>query len=367
MSTNFRPGKKRQGFTLVELLVVIAIIGILVALLLPAIQAAREAARRAQCLNNVRQTALAALNYHNSHGSFPYGMRMHATDVLTQSTFFISLLPYVEETALYDQWQFPDPAWTGGRPDSAFSNGPNATADLSTSRAATIIPAFLCPSDRFEENPFLLTGSPSAFGSATSNGAFGGYYSATSYAGNYGEGSFFLLNSQFPIRPNGVLYLTGSNKQLGKGSGSGIHTLADDHQNLPPVSIRHITDGTSSTLMIGEKFHEDTVFDGWTSNNSGFKMYQVSTWAWGGGLKGAATIFCSSAVPMNRSVEDFGTGQSFLGQDGRFNSWGSGHPGGVNFVFCDGSARFISDNVSQITLAQISTRAGDEVPVGFDN
>lgn len=359
-STMSRP-EKRQGFTLVELLVVIAIIGILVALLLPAIQAAREAARRVQCLSNIKQLGLGAHNYHGTHKSFPLGMEMIGNLSITRATVFIRLLPYVEENALHDRWEFPDPNWSGGRPESAFREM-NVTDNVATSRAATIIPVFLCPSDRIEQNPFLLEGSPAAFGSTTSNGAFRGYYSGTSYAGNYGEGSYYVQNSQFPIRPNGALFVTGPSPQLAKGGtpGSALHTLADNHQSISAVSGRHITDGTSHTLMFGEKFHEDQIFDGWSSNNSGFKMHQVSTWAWAGGMKGAATIFCSSAVPMNVTVSFWSNSPSLLAQDSRFNSWGSGHTGGVNFVFCDGSGQFISDDISLITLSQLSTRAGGE-------
>jgi prepilin-type N-terminal cleavage/methylation domain-containing protein/prepilin-type processing-associated H-X9-DG protein len=357
-----RPENRLHAFTLVELLVVIAIIGILVALLLPAVQAAREAARRSQCLSNLRQLGVAAHNYHDTYKSFPLGMEMHDSLMMTRATFFIRLLPYIEEEDLYDRWTYPDPNWSGGRPERAFDD-PNVTADPSTSRAARIIPVYLCPSDRFATNPFLLNSTPAAFGSSSSNGGVYGYYSGTSYAGNYGEGSYYVQNSMFPIRPDGIFFLTGDSPQLAAGgtTGSGLSTLVENHRDLSPVSISWIGDGTSSTLMIGEKFHEDPVFDGWGSNNSGFKMHQVSTWAWAGGLKGAATIFCSSAVPMDVDVSYWSITPSLLAQDSRFNSWGSGHPGGVNFVFCDGSARFVSDSISQETLSRLSTRDGGEV------
>ncbi len=327
------------------------------ALLLPAVQAAREAARRSQCLNNLKQFGVAAHNYHDVHKAFPIGMQMCEGLSLTRSTFFIELLPYIEEQALYDEWEFPDIDWSGGRPTNT-----NITNDPATSRAATIISSFICPSDRFEANPFVLdkgTGA-SATAGTSANGGFYGYYSGTSYAGNYGEGSYYVQNSQFPIVPNGVFFLTGSSDQLGDSS-SILHSRVENHQDLSPVSIGRITDGTSSTLMVGEKFHSDPVFDGWGSENSGFKMYQVSTWAWGGGLKGAATLFCSSAEPMNASVDYWSVGPDIGAQDSRFNSWGSGHSGGVNFVFCDGSARFVNDSISDVTRTRLSTRNGGEV------
>ena len=340
-----------------ELLVVIAIIGILVALLLPAVQAAREAARRSQCVNNLKQLGIAAHNYHDSHKAFPLGMEMTDGLVLTRSTFFIELLPYIEENALYDAWDFVDVDWSDGRPSTAFDD-PNVTGDPNTSRAATLIPAFICPSDRFTSNPFLLDSNPSAFGSASSSGGLYGYYSATSYAGNYGVGSYFFHNTLFPIIPNGIFFLSGASPQLKSLN----PPLVESHQDLSPVSIARIEDGTSSTIMIGEKFHEDPVFDSWTSNNSGLKMYQVSIWAWGGGLKGAASLFCSSAVAMNADITYWNDiGDELQQQDCRFNSWGSGHPGGVNFVFCDGSVRFLNDNISETALTRLSTRNGGEV------
>lgn len=352
-----------HGFTLVELLVVVAIIGLLVALLLPAVQAAREAARRSECLNHVKQLGLAAHHFQSAHKSFPLGMEMHDNPSITRATFFVQLLPYVEQGVLYDQWKYPDPSWTGGRPDRAFDD-PNVTADPKTSRAAAVIPTFVCPSDPITENPFLLESQPSAFGSSTSSGGFRGYYSGTSYAGNYGEGAYFVQTSMFPIRPNGIFFMSGPSPLLAKGGtpGSALDPLADNHQNLSAVS--KVPDGTSRTLMIGEKFHEDAVFDTWTDFNSGFKMHQVSTWAWAGGLKGAAALFCSSAVPMNKRVSYWSATAGLLAQDSRYNSWGSGHPGGVNFVFCDGSARFVNDNISQTTLSQLSTREGGEVASG---
>src|SRR5262245_28032644 len=130
-----------RAFTLVELLVVIAIIGILVALLLPAVQAAREAARRAQCMSELKQLGLAAHNYHTVHNAFPIGATMKLGLTYTESTFFIRLLPFLEEQSLYDRWDFKTPA-------------NNVAANEQTSRAATRIPVLVCPSDKFESIVF---------------------------------------------------------------------------------------------------------------------------------------------------------------------------------------------------------------------
>jgi prepilin-type processing-associated H-X9-DG protein len=348
----------------VELLVVIAIIGILIALLLPAVQAAREAARRTQCLNNLKQLGLAAHNYHSAKKSFPLGMEMNGAVApnpslsTTKATFFVRLLPYCENTVLYSQWDFNNPA-------------NNATNNATTSRAATPIPNFLCPTDQFKENPFRLLGSPAAFPSQNDHGGAPGFYSPTSYAGNYGQGSFHLKNPQFPIKPNGVFFLTGADGQLQapppRGTGT-IHTNCDNHQNLPAVKGSMITDGTSHTLMMGEKYHVDEFFDSWTSSKSGYAgMYQVSAWGWSGGTKGNASVFCSSIAGINNSVKKWTSSTNDItAQDYRFNAWGSGHAGGANFAMADGSSRFISETLNTVTLDRISTRAGSEPTTGLD-
>jgi prepilin-type N-terminal cleavage/methylation domain-containing protein len=344
--------RARGGFTLVELLVVIAIIGVLVALLLPAVQAAREAARRTQCGNGIRQLAVASQDYHSAKNEFPLGMEMMPGLNLTRATMFVRLLPYLEQGALYQQWDF-QPAGAGRNPSK------NITSDSATSRAATVIPSFLCPSDQFAENPYLLPGdTPKAFPSQNAAGGVTGYYSGTSYAGNYGEGSYYTQFSQFRIRPSGIFFITGEDASLSNG----LHVLADDHRNLPAVKISAVTDGTSSTLMFGEKYHFDEFFDSWTSGNSGLKMYHVSAWAWTGGMKGTAHVFCSSAVPLNQDMRRLtASPNSIEAQDRRFNGWGSGHPGGVMFAFCDSSVRFVSDSLDQVTLVSLSTRAGEEI------
>jgi prepilin-type N-terminal cleavage/methylation domain-containing protein len=352
MRNGRRDWLRSNGFTLVELLVVIAIIGILVALLLPAVQAVRESARRAQCMNGLRQLGVAAHNYHSARNMFPIGMTMNPGLTYTESTFFVRLLPYLEEQALYDSWDFNTPA-------------NNVSTNQANSRAATKIASLICPSDVFETNPFMLPGPASASPPQTSPGAVEGWYAGTSYAGNYGEGSYYTKFSQFAIKPNGSLFLTGNDTSLKTGV---LDVLVQNHYNLSAASAKNITDGTSKTLLMGEKYHYDAFFDTWTSANSGMKMYQVSAWGWVGGMKGAAEIFCSSAVPINSSVRSFTTSANDIAaQDRRFNSRGSGHPGVCGFVFADGSTRMISDSINATVLVAITTRAGAETVDDVDD
>src|SRR5262249_45364543 len=147
------------------------------------------------------------------------------------------------------------------------------------------------------------TGASFSPSQTASGNPYGGYYAGTSYAGNYGTGSYYTSFSQFPIKPNGIFFMTGPGIEMRPTTQGGqLHALSDNHQSLAPVSVGAITDGLSNTIMIGEKFHRDQDFDAWTSSNSGLKMYQVSAWAWLGGRKGAAMLFASSVEPINTSV-----------------------------------------------------------------
>ena len=146
----------RRAFTLIELLVVIAIIAILIGLLLPAVQKVRAAADRIKCQNNLKQLALAANNYHGAFETFPAGLER--SPGVRLSSLFVDLLPFVEQDTLYKQWDFL-------KPTADQAGGPR-------SRAATLIPSFVCPSDRLQQNPWDLGGV--SFAAITSYGGNGG-------------------------------------------------------------------------------------------------------------------------------------------------------------------------------------------------
>jgi prepilin-type N-terminal cleavage/methylation domain-containing protein/prepilin-type processing-associated H-X9-DG protein len=352
---------RRTGFTLIELLVVIAIIALLIALLLPAVQKVREAASRSKCMNNLKQLGLASTAYGDAKGRFPIGMELLAGSVRTRTTFLIELLPYVEQDNLFRQWDFNN-----------LAN--NVSATQANSRAATLIPTYVCPSDLFTANPFNLPFSTPSFSppQAANGNPFGGWYSGSSYIGNYGSGSYYTSFSQFPIKPNGIYFMTGPGVELKPMSQGGVlHNLADNHQNLKAVTVTAITDGTSNTLMIGERYHKDPNFDAWTSQNSGLKMHQLSVWSWMGGRKGAAMLFGSPVVPINTTIRTLQPASpnspNINNQDRRFNAYGSNHTGGANFLLVDGSVRFVRNNIQLQTLAALSTRAGGEVIADTDN
>jgi prepilin-type N-terminal cleavage/methylation domain-containing protein/prepilin-type processing-associated H-X9-DG protein len=323
-----------QGFTLVELLVVIAIIGVLVALLLPAVQAAREAARRSQCTNNLKQFGLAVANQVSAkRDTLPSGLTQDQSPY-RGVTFFVYLLPYMEQQAVFARWNFTNLAL-------------NSNSD--TAPTATQIPTLLCPSDEPTERVVNFSTMPSG-----NHGlAYPGYYAVTSYSGNGGTRSYY----NYDTVDDGVFYTTGP---------AGIcysRTPPQPCEKMTdPVKLQQITDGTSNTILGGEKYNVDPIFDALPSaNRSGLLLYQWSLWGWTGGFKGTGHVMRSSSVPINFDAGDCITGGPYGCQDQRLNAYGSGHPGGATFVFCDGSARYMSESTSSITLASLTTRAGDEV------
>ena len=329
--------RPNSAFTLVELLVVIAIIGLLVALLLPAVQAAREAARRIQCTNNLKQFGLAGANYLSSDDEFPIGLTQERNP-FEGVTFFVQLLPFMEQQAVYDQWDFQDL-----RQNSLTENSP----------AAAVIDAFVCPTDAPEERVIFFGSIPN-----NSNMTYAGYYSNTSYAGNHGTRNYYPPQST----SDGIFYTTGP---------AGVEfpivprpSVAPYRERLDdPVRLNQVADGTSNTIFMGERFNYDPIFNTLQERaRSGLLIHQWSLWGWSGGWKGTGHVTRSGFMPINRQMPASCEGSSsFACQDERLMNWGSGHPGGVNLVFCDASTRFISEDISSITLLAYSTRDGQEI------
>jgi prepilin-type N-terminal cleavage/methylation domain-containing protein/prepilin-type processing-associated H-X9-DG protein len=344
--------RKRRAFTLVELLVVIAIIGILVALLLPAIQAAREAARRAQCVSNISQLGLAAHNYLTTKKDlFPGGMFQEngkskspaaASPGYEGEAFFVFLLPYMEEQALYDRWSFTE-------------RSKNSATLLSP--AATQIDTLLCSSD----NPAVKVCAFPSIPSGNHGMAFPGYYAVTSYAGNHGTRNYYPPDGI----DDGMFFTWGP-----AGSSAAVCYTRPS----PKPCVRHdsgvklgtVTDGTSKTILFGEKYNFDPIFDSMPANTrSGLLIHEWSLWGWTGGFKGTGQVLRSGGylthLTINRQCPQSCQGSSdYTCQDERLMTWGSGHPGGANFVMADGSSRFISEGISNTTLLALSSRYNGE-------
>jgi len=354
-----QPLRHEHGFTLVELLVVIAIIGILVALLLPAIQAAREAARRAQCVNNQKQLALGLQGFHDAYKRFPAGRKgcdgqtmadLNLDGVLeavpdcqnkgndtygddlgrSGASGFARILPYLEEQQLFELLHVNDLAIWG--------TGVGWTSDPDVQQALHQRPdVFLCPSDSDLEPYADYTHSFPARPLAATGGITPGSYALC--MGHLGP-------------PNAAVLIPDSNPPRTwelKYTNTGVFVYAR------PFKISQITDGTSKTIFVGETLmgHAAASSNIWSNGNR-------------------ANLLRSTANPLNTPVGFDGGGGLMsnppptppIGCDNCVNgSFASRHPGGAVFAFGDGSVTFISDSIDFNTYRWLSTRDGGETPI----
>jgi prepilin-type N-terminal cleavage/methylation domain-containing protein/prepilin-type processing-associated H-X9-DG protein len=318
--------RTRSGFTLVELMVVIAIIAVLIGLLLPAVQKVREAANRTQCLNNLKQIALAAHNFHDTTNQFPVGARAFVyvgNRPTGGANLWVQLLPYIEQDNLLREWDCFD-----NRNNVGGVNAPSAQ----------VIKILLCPSDPLPQSMVQTTAANFQAAPWT-----WGFYGMSSYGGNAGKRSVWWgPGPTYPLLTrDGVFYLDSS------------------------VRIEDITDGASSTLLFGERYHRDPQFDlsqpvVWPGIAS---MAQLGRWATIGAPGAFGNVLLSAAVPINYQTPPGGDLSTVAN---RMCAFGSGHPGGANFAFADGSVRFLSETTPLATLQALSTRAGGEVISGGD-
>lgn len=312
----------RRGFTLVELLVVIAVIGILVALLLPAVQAAREAARRTHCANNLKQLTVAAQNYHDTRGSFPPAFILVPKSngsFAGGTTLWVELFPYLEEHNLQWAWDYSDYR-------NNLRGGRNATS-------AHVIQVLLCPSHLRLENPVDWTKRSQHWPHLA---WADGFYAASHYGGNGGTLPFNLFSDP---SEDGVFFQSSR------------------------VRLADITDGTSNTFLFGERSQEDPEYDRLTAAfDPGFGLVKSGTWAWAGDRAGScAKNLLGTPVPINYRVPPLPNAGNRLWLMFRNSAFGSDHPGGATFAFADGSVRFIADDLPLKQLQALSTRAGEEV------
>ncbi len=327
-SRNRRP---KRAFTLVELLVVIAIIGILIALLLPAVQAAREAARRMQCSNNLKQIALAIHNYHTAIRAFPY-----AGGFPPQHNgwgWMTMILPYVEQAALYDKINFRD----------------YVSCDDMKPIHQTAVPAYLCPSDAYDTMRDDRTIPCS--GCKNGEGSWDGRGQVTHYVGSYGDGHN-KPDDPYSTEGAGALYGCGG---CNAGSVSadcptptGVYGGGPNHRGIfdyrseaSVVRISSVIDGTSNTILLG---HTTPIVRSksliWTTNT--------------GTING-------TSLPINWTLQECKANRGIVGDSWTGRGFTSLHPGGAPGAMCDGSVRFFSENTDQRALNAMGSRDGGEV------
>ena len=332
---------RHRGFTLIELLVVIAIIAVLIALLLPAVQSAREAARRAQCTNNMKQIGLALHNYHQSVGTFPMGNTIGYAYVGSQTSWgtfsaHALMLPYLEQTPVYNSCNFNWNIWygTGARINATVWN--------------TKVNVFLCPSD-------------AKAGQTSINSYYGSFGTGTQPWSNNTNGIFPVENSSNPIAAvtdgtsNTIAYVEGLvgdfvnlrvpwRQYVSGVPGNGGIQLYDARQNLPGVM------GLAQQCMLAIQTNPG-------SNND--RGYRWQTGSPGLTLTNIIITPNSPQYPFSGCRWDCSAG---CGVDfGHLHVPSSLHPGGVNVLFADGSVRFVKSSVQQMTWMALGSMNGGEV------
>ncbi len=330
MKQGFPSRSNRTGFTLVELLVVIAIIGVLVALLLPAVQAAREAARRSSCTNNLKQFGLGLQNFHDTYGNFPPGMTDDDTDNLGWGTH---ILPFVEQQNLYDQMIATRPA---AQIAMIQKSGTHANVDgngdwFRTHQSAmqpftkTSLDAFRCPSNALPE--FDNDG-----------------YAGSSYVGCAGgtNGAESELGACGGYRPSNT----------GESRANGMLTPDSNNTQTWAWGMRDCTDGTSSTIMVGEV--------GESANVNRSKTDDGNFPLWAGGNNNGG---CNTTNGLGAHMRVTGPNFYINRPDGKLSdlSFGSYHPGGALFVFTDGSVHFLPETMNTVVYRNLGDRADGQV------
>jgi len=358
--------RRRKAFTLIELLVVIAIIAILVSLLLPAVQQARAAARRTQCINNLKQIGLALHNYHDAHRSFPPGQIAstfiplgaqtatqrryadpgEATDPRFRlgfqgTSWMLQILPYIDQATVWEQWNFQFNVVNNG---FVINIGGVLNNPLGLAPAQIDIPMFYCPERRNSMNVAKF-GFVRRVGNQTT-----GFFTkgGNDYGGCIGSGLGWIVTrpathrGTFALTPAQVRNETGILNPLGQLLLTGLTTspnpidLGMFYVNSH-IKMRDVSDGTSNVIAVGELMRLNNSFDVLRQSSDG--------WAWGG----AATLF-STRNGLNKGLH--------------FDGPGSNHVGIAHFLMADGSVQVISESIDLRTFRNLGNMSNG-IPVEF--
>jgi prepilin-type N-terminal cleavage/methylation domain-containing protein len=306
---------RRAGFTLVELLVVIAIIGILVALLLPAIQFAREGSRRTACINNLKQVGLAAIHHENVHRFYA----SRAESAINEGSWITDVMPFMEESALYNEWAQA----VGRRSGSSPLTDARPLADI----IATPIATLYCPSRRpvaaYPVGWLPLTLSLNPDGSPN----YG--------AGTLGAKTDYALNGGASTRPDEF-----------EVKWPGIWQPIKPRSNLvKPVRYKDVKDGLSKTYLIAEKSVSSDQYTTGRDQGDNYTMFDCA--------RGNCVRFAKRVPEHDRRQSE---------NCWACHSFGSAHPSSFNAVYCDGSIHSLTYDISFSTHAALASRAaGDKV------
>jgi prepilin-type N-terminal cleavage/methylation domain-containing protein/prepilin-type processing-associated H-X9-DG protein len=320
--------KKTLGFTLVELLVVIAIIGVLVALLLPAIQAAREAARRSQCVNNLKQVGVAMQNYHDTYQQLPAG-----SVSCCWGTWQMSILPFLEQAQLRAMYQFIPKSITTHHPDEYKFDSESTTVTPRVNNLAVVknrITTLTCPSDEPQSDERGIT--------------------FHNYVANYGTTNHIGLDHLPATAPAHIKYLAGP-------------FVGNDESGNPHPKIerkfKDISDGLSNTMLASE------TVQGQNGDLRGFTW-----WGFSAGFETRLTPNTASSDLLQQNIycKDEEPNPPCDGQTTVNRYWAaarSRHPGGVNVAMCDGSVHYKTDDVDLLTWRAASSIQQEDLIQNF--
>jgi len=324
----------RKGFTLIELLVVIAIIAILIALLLPAVQQAREAARRTQCRNNLKQLGLALHNYHDTHNALPYSWMLTITPNLNAAPWTVQILPYLDQAPMYNQW---NPAYPAINEAATLYSWGAAAVQSNLNVIRNPLTAHQCPSSPAPGISNYSLAPPDSPLPISWTAARGDYSAVSGVRSGLATVAYAGYPGGAPSARGGIL----------KQAPGGVSR------------IRDVTDGTSNTAMVGERTGSSTIYRKTQADTA-------LTALGGGGNGGGWGDFLIGEHWVSGSLYDGNPGASggpcaINCNNIRSQNFHSFHTGGIHVLMGDGAVRFVSENVAQLVLASIITQAGGEV------
>jgi prepilin-type N-terminal cleavage/methylation domain-containing protein/prepilin-type processing-associated H-X9-DG protein len=319
---------RSAAFTLIELLVVITIIGVLTALLLPAVLNVRAAADRIQCANNLKQIGLACHNYHDANQGFTT-----QSQPFLVSTWVVQVSPFLEQNPFNERWSAS--LTTSDPLQAQAKGGPNALR-------ATVFKSLICPADALPDPPIVQIIPPGLYAVYPD----GIYSSLTSYGPNTGTRGWASVYNP-PNIDDGVFLVN----------------------STQPVRIADITAGTSSTILFGEAYHRDPVWKAfsdqcmWVASQNVDDLSKMAAWWF------EDTMARNASAPINWQLPPSVVAGPFTRwspqcrdlEYKRVGAYGSGHGGGANVVMADGSVRFLREGMALTTLRALSTRAYGEV------
>jgi prepilin-type N-terminal cleavage/methylation domain-containing protein/prepilin-type processing-associated H-X9-DG protein len=347
-----RKTQTQSAFTLIELLVVIAIIGVLVSLLLPAVQAARESARRTSCTNNLKNLGIAALNFHDSHRQLPVSNRPSGATNAPRYSWAILMLPFFEEQNIYDQYDFTQ-NWSHSTAESPKAI-PNSTL------VGKRLPVFECPSVPDEDR---LDGDSQWWTQKYSDWTASRVASPTDYSP--------ICNVEQRLVDTGLV--------------DAAADLSGMMLRNSVATLRQVTDGTSKTILLAESAGRPYVYrsgrrigslpdhrtngGGWSRAASDFGL-DGST-ADGATFPGPCAINCSNGEDVYSLTGGQSGSQGAFPYPQPYGSLGTGetyafHPGGANILFGDGSVHFLNDSIDIRVFARLVTRKGNEIVSGAE-